>query len=176
MDKRHEDFYERFMKQQFQKINNPGQSSLEDCLPFLIEPLRAAPVTLPQKRVSKTSSDSGVNSPHVLSPAMPSTPDDRQPHLLPSTSRINPPNGPLTPIQQFIKNRRKSKTKEPKQNRSQPDHLDAQSVLRTRTHQGYKLLIFFIYNTLYSLLYANSACLILSYGVFVNFYIPNHYA
>ena len=44
---------------------------MEDFLPFAIEPFRTAAVTLPQERVSNTSSDSGVNSPHVLSPAMP---------------------------------------------------------------------------------------------------------
>ena len=71
MDRRHDDFYERFMEQRIQKLNNSEQSSTEDSLPFPIEPLRIAPVTLPPKRVSNTSSDSGVNSPHVLSPAMP---------------------------------------------------------------------------------------------------------
>ena len=86
MDKRHDDFYERLMEQRIQKINNPGQSSMEDPLPFPIEPLLAAPVTLPQKRVSNTSSDFGVNSPHVLSPVMPITPDISQPHLIPPTS------------------------------------------------------------------------------------------
>ena len=136
MDRRHDDFYERFMEQQFQKINSPGQSSMEDSLPFPIETLRAAPVTLPQKRVSNTSSDSGVNSPHALSPALPITPDNSQPHLIPSTSRTNLSSGPLTPIQQFINNSRKSKNKEPKYNRSQPNHPDPQSVLRTRTRQG----------------------------------------
>ena len=30
MDQRPDDFYERFMEQRFQKINNPGQSSMED--------------------------------------------------------------------------------------------------------------------------------------------------
>ena len=136
-----DNFYERFMKQRFQRINSPGQSSMEDSLPFPIEPLRTTPVTFQQKRVSNTSSDSGVNSPHVLSPAMPITPDNSQPHLIPSTSRTNPFSGPLTPIQQFIKKSRKPKNKEPKYNRSQPNHLDPQSVLRTRTRtrQGYKL-------------------------------------
>ena len=103
MDKRQDDFYERFVEQRIQKINNPGQLGMEDSLPFPIEPLRAAPVTLPLKRVSNTSSDSGVNSPHVLSPAKPRTPDNSQPRLIPSTSRMHPPSGPLTPIQQFIK-------------------------------------------------------------------------
>ena len=127
------------MEQRFQKINSPGQSSMKDSLPFPIEPLRTAPVALPQKRVSKTSSDSGVNSPQVLSPAMLVTLDNSQPYLIPSTSGMNPPSRPLTPFQQFINNSRNSKTKEPKYNRSQPDHPDPQSVLRSRTRQGYKL-------------------------------------
>ena len=58
MDRRHDDFYEKLMGQRIQKINNPEQSGMEDSLPFPIEPLRTAPVTLPQKRVSNTSSDS----------------------------------------------------------------------------------------------------------------------
>ena len=134
-----DDFYERFMEQRIQKVDNPGQSDMEASLPFPIEPLRTAPVSLPQKRVSITSSDSGVNSPHVLSPVMPISPDSSQPLLIPSTSRMNPPSGPLTPIQKFYNNSRKTKNKEPKYNRSQPLHLDPQSVLRTRTRQGYKV-------------------------------------
>ena len=139
MDRRHGDFYERFMEQRFQKINSSGHSSMEDSLPFPIAPLRATPVTLPQKRVSNTSSDSGVNFPHGLSPAMPITPENSQPHLIPSTSRTNPSCGPLTPIQQFIINSRKPTNKEPKYNRFQPNHHDPQSLFRTRTRQGYKL-------------------------------------
>ena len=139
MDKRHDDFYERFMEQRIQKINNPEQSDMDDSLPVLIEPLRTAPVTLPQKRVNNASGDSGVNSPHVLSPAMPITPVNSQSYLTPSTSRMNPPSGRLTTIQQFIRISRTSKAKEPKYNRSQPDHPDSQSVLQTRTRQGYKL-------------------------------------
>ena len=139
MDRRPDDLYERFMEQRIQKINNPEQSGMEDSLPFPIEPLRTAPVPLPQKRVSNISSDSGVNPPHALSPATPITPDNFQPHFIPSTSRMNPPSKPLTAIQQFIKNSRKSKAKEPKYNRSQPDHPNSQSVLRTRTGQGFKL-------------------------------------
>ena len=94
MDRRHDDFHERFMEQRFQKINNPGPSSMGDSLPFPIEPLRTAPVTLPPKRVSNTSSDSGVNSPQVLSPAMPVTPDNSQTYLMPSTSRMPPSSKP----------------------------------------------------------------------------------
>ena len=139
MDERHDDFYERFMEHRFQKINNPEQSYMEDSLPFPIETLRTAPVTHPQKRVSNTSSDSGVNSPHVLSPAMPITPDNSKSYLIPLTSRMNPPSRRLTPIQQFIRNSQTSKAKEPKYNRSQPDYPDLQSVLPTRTRQGYKI-------------------------------------
>ena len=118
MDRHPDNFYERFMEQRIQKINNPGQSGMEESLPFPIEPLRTTPASLPQKRVSNTSIDSGVNSPHVLSPTMPTTPDNSQPHFKPSTSRMNPPSGSLTPIQHFINNSRKSKNKEPKNNRS----------------------------------------------------------
>ena len=139
MDRRHDDFFERFMEQRVQKLNNPEQPSMGDPLPFPIELVRTAPVEPPQKRVSNTSSDSRVNSPHVLSPAMPKTPDKSQPYLMPSTSRMNPPSGPLTPIQQFNKKSQKSKKKELKYNRSQPDHPDLQSVLRTCTRHGYKL-------------------------------------
>ena len=108
MDRRPDEFYERFMEQRLYKINNPEQFGMDDSLPFPIEPLHTAPVTLPQKRVSNSSSDSGVNSPQVLSPAVPITPDNSQYYLIPSTSRKHPPSGPLTPIQQFIKNSRKS--------------------------------------------------------------------
>ena len=82
IDRHPGDFYERFMEQRFQEINNSGQSGMEKSVPFPIEPLRTAPVSLPQKRVSNTSNDSGVNSPHVLSSAMPTTPDNSQPHLM----------------------------------------------------------------------------------------------
>ena len=84
------------MEQRLHKINNPEQFGMEYSLPFPIEPFRAAPVTLPQKRVSNTSSDSGVNSPQVLSPAMPVTLDNSQSYHIPSTSRMHPPSGPLT--------------------------------------------------------------------------------
>ena len=120
MDRRPDDFYERFLEQRIQKINNPEKSCMEDSFPFPIEPLCTAPVTLPQKRVSNNSSDSGVNSPQVLSPAMPVTPDNSQSYLIPSTSRLHLLSRPLTPIQQLIKISRKSKAKEPKYNLSQP--------------------------------------------------------
>ena len=62
MDQSHDNFFGRFMEQRTQKLNNSEQPSMEDSLPFPIEPLRTTPVMLPQKRVSKTSCDSGVNT------------------------------------------------------------------------------------------------------------------
>ena len=131
--------FERFMEQRKQKLDNSEQLSMENSLPIPIEPIRTAPVTIPPKRVSKTSSVSGVTSPHFISPAMPITPDNLQPYLVPSTSRTKLPSGHLTPIQQFIQNSRKSKNKAPKYNCFQPNHPDPQSVLRTCTRQGYEL-------------------------------------
>ena len=49
MDRRPDDFDEIFMEQRIQKINNAGQSGMQDSLPFPIEPLRTAPVTAPDK-------------------------------------------------------------------------------------------------------------------------------
>ena len=66
MNRHHVDFCEGFREQRNHKLNNSEQPSIEDSFQFPIEPLRTAPVTLPQKRVSNTSSDAGVNSPHVL--------------------------------------------------------------------------------------------------------------
>ena len=95
MDRLHGDFYERFMEQRNRKLGNSEQTGSSGYAS--------------QKRVSNTSSDSGVNSPHVLSPAMPITPDSSQFYLMPSTSPMNPPSGPITPIQQFINKSRKCK-------------------------------------------------------------------
>ena len=139
MDPRNDELYERFMEQRFQKLNKPEQSGMENSPSFPIEPLRTTLVTIPQKRVSNTSSVSGVNSPHALSPEMPVTPKNSQPHLIPSNSQMNPLSGPLTPFQQIIKNSQKSKNQELKYNRSQPDHPDLQSVLQNCTRQGYKI-------------------------------------
>ena len=83
MDKRHDDLYERFMEERIEKINNPEQSDIEYSLPFSIEPPLTVPVTLPPKRVSYSGSDSGVNSPYVLSPVMPVTPENSQSYLIP---------------------------------------------------------------------------------------------
>ena len=58
MDKRHDDFYEKFLVQRIREINNPGQSNMEEPFPFSIAPQRTAAVTLPPKPISNTSSDS----------------------------------------------------------------------------------------------------------------------
>ena len=47
MGRRPDDVNERFMEQRIQKINNPGQSGMEDSLPFPIEPFRTTPASLP---------------------------------------------------------------------------------------------------------------------------------
>ena len=99
------------MEQRIQKLNSPAQPGNEDSLPFPFEVFRTALVKLPPKRVSNTSSDSGVNTPPFPSPAMPITPDNSQSYLVPSTSRTNPSSGPLTPMKQFISKSRKSKAK-----------------------------------------------------------------
>ena len=78
-------FYEKFMEQRFQKLNNSEHPGMEDSLLFPIEHYRAAP--LPRERVSDFRSEFGVNSPHALLPAMPVTPVISQPQLMPSTSR-----------------------------------------------------------------------------------------
>ena len=44
MDRWHDDFYEKFLEQRNQKLNNFEQPSREDYLPFPIEQLRTAPV------------------------------------------------------------------------------------------------------------------------------------
>ena len=102
MDRAHDDFYERFMEQRIQKLNNSEHPARKDSLPFLIEPPRTAPITLPRKRVSKTSSDSGVNSPRVLSPEVPLNPNNKHPYLIPSTSRMNLLTGPLTQVNKSL--------------------------------------------------------------------------
>ena len=146
-DTHRDDFYERFMEQRVQQLNDPKDTSTDDSIPFPITPLSSVPTVLPSKRISNTSEDSGVNSSPHSSPTMLQKPINhslRTPPLNLSTSHTItppiPPSQPLTPIQRLIQsNTRKYQNKEPKYNRSQPDHPDPESVLRTRTRQGYKL-------------------------------------
>ena len=141
-DQRHDDFYERFLEQRIGKLNNFTAPPAEDTIPFPIRPLPNSPVVTSHKRDSFTSSDSGVGSPHVFSPTLPITPEQQPPHSQetengqPSTSAST---RPFTPIQQFLRNSRKSKAREPKYFRPQPHDPNSQSPLRTLTRQGYKL-------------------------------------
>ena len=82
MYRRHRQLFERFMEQRHQKLNNPENPAIVESLQFPIRPLSTALTILPSKSISNISSDSGVNSPHVLSLAMPVKPDtlhNRQP-------------------------------------------------------------------------------------------------
>ena len=75
----------------------------------------------------------------VLLPAIPI--ETSTPHLSTSQHAADAqpsPIGPFSPLQQLIRNSSKLRSKEPKYNRSQPDHPNLESVLRTRTRQGYK--------------------------------------
>ena len=105
---------------------------------------------------AKTSSVSGVNSPQVISPAMPVTPDHwhtPQSCLMSSTSRKDSlrtsPGWFLTPVQCFLNNVWKVKNKELKYNWPQPNYPEPQSVLRNRTRSGNKRWNFTLCNFLY---------------------------
>ena len=128
------------MERQVQQLNDPKETATDESIPFTIVSLSSAPFVLPTKRISNTSDDSGNNSPPQ--PIINHSP--RTPINDPSTSQITTspisPSQPLTPIQRLIHhNTRKYQNKKPKYNRSQSDHPDAESVLRTQTRQGYKL-------------------------------------
>ena len=141
-DQRHDDFYERFLEQRIGKLNSFTEPLAADPIPFPIRPLPAAPVVASHKRDSLTSSDSGVGSPHVFSPTLPITPEQLPQHpqkMETEQPSISAPTRPLTPIQQFLQNSRKSKAKEPKYFRPKPHDPNSQSVLGTLTRQGYKL-------------------------------------
>ena len=141
-DQRHDDLYERFMERRIGKLNSFTNPLAEDTVPFPIRPLHTVSAATSHKRDSVTSSDSGVGSSHVFSPTLPITPEQLPQHPQeteteqPSTSA---PTRPLTPIQHFLRNSRKSKTREPKYFRPQPHDPNSQSALRTLTRQGYKL-------------------------------------
>ena len=141
-DQRHDDFYERFLEHRIGKLNNFTVPPVEDTIPFPIRSLPTAPVVASHKRDRNTSSDSEVGSPLVFSPTLPITPEQLPQHRQeteteqPSTSA---PTRPLTPIEQFLRNSRKSKAREPKYFRTQPNDPHSQSVLRTLTRQGHKL-------------------------------------
>ena len=141
-DQRQDDFYERSLEQRIGKLKSFTVPTVEDTIPFPIRPLPTAPVVALHKRDSITSSDSGVGSPLVFSPTLPINPEQLSQHRQ-ETETEQPSNSaptrPITPIQQFLRNSRKSKAREPKYFRPQPNDPHSQSVLRTLTRQGYKL-------------------------------------
>ena len=138
-DQQHDDFYERFLEQRIGKLNSFIEPLAADPIPFPIRPLPTAPLASSHKR---DISDSGVGSPHVFSPTLPITPE-QLPQNPQETETEQPttsaPAKPLTPIQQFLRNSRKSKAREPKYFRPQPHDPNSQSVFRTLTRQGCKL-------------------------------------
>ena len=89
VDRRHDNLYERFIEQRVQKFNNLDQSSVSDFIPIPIELFRTVPTAHPRKLISNTSSDSGVNSPQTLSPAIPVTPTNLH-YPQPSLLRMDP--------------------------------------------------------------------------------------
>ena len=103
-DKRHDDFYERFMERRIQKLNDPDPFVRNDSIPFPIVPLPSSTTAGTTKRISNTSVDFGVNSPPMLSQSQPNVDaSQRTPLPIPSTSRPTPASHfstrPLTPIQ-----------------------------------------------------------------------------
>ena len=149
-----DNFYERFMEKGARDLNNPSTTEKHDSFPFPIEPLRPIPFINRPKRSGMQSTNSGKTSPiassrsPVLSPAIPTETSTSYPYSSQQaqTAQLSPREH-LSPIQQFIRNSAtgmarnsvKSRSKEPKYNRSQPNYPDSQSVLRTVTRQVYKL-------------------------------------
>ena len=106
-DQRHIDLYERFLEQKIGKLNSFTEPLAEDTVPFPIRLLRTAPVITSHKRDSVTSRDSGVGSPQVVSPTLPTT-SEHLPQRSHETTNEQPSTSaatrPLTPIQQFLRN------------------------------------------------------------------------
>ena len=136
---RHDDLYQRFLEKRIEKLNSFTEPIAAEPVPFPIRPLPTAPVVALHKRDSITSSDSGVGSPQVFSPTLLVTPE-QLPQYPQETENEQPSTSastrPLTPIQQFLRNSRKSKAREPKKLKPQPHDPNSQSVHRTLTRQG----------------------------------------
>ena len=100
-DQRHDDFYERFLEQRIGKLNSFTEPLVADPIPFPVGPLPTAPATISHKCDSVTSGDSGVGSPQVLLPTLPTTPDQLPQHSQettneqPSTSTATRPLAPI---------------------------------------------------------------------------------
>ena len=110
-DHQNDNFYERFMEQCTQDLNNPSTTEQQDTFLFPIEPLRPFLPTNKPKRSSMHSNDSRITSPPtssrtpVLSPAIPMGTSTPHPS---SSQQAQPaqlsPREPLSPIQQLIGN------------------------------------------------------------------------
>ena len=153
-DHQNDNFYKLFMEQRTRYLNNKSTAEKHDSFPFPIEPLRSISPTNKPKRSSMQSNDSGNTSPHasfrtpVLSPAIQTETSTPQPSSSQQaqTAQLSPRDH-LSPIQQFIRNSAtrmgrnsiKSRFKQRKYNRSQPNYPNPQSAFRTRTRRGYKL-------------------------------------
>ena len=148
-DHQNDNFYDRFMENRTPDLNNPSTTEEHGSFPFPIEPLRSISSINKPKLSSTHSNDSGLSSPlassrtTVLPPTIPvetSTPHLSSQHA--PTAQLSPREH-LSPIQHFIRNsatrkvrnRVKSRSKEPKNHRSQPNYPDPHSVLQTRTRQ-----------------------------------------
>ena len=138
--------YERFKEQRARTSIEPCTTDEQYSFSFPREPSRSILSTNKPKQLSTQSNDSGFTSQLALSRTVVLSPaisiEKSTPH--PSTSQHAQvaqlaPKGHFSPIQQFIRNSAKLRSKEPKYNRSQPAHPDSQSVLRTLIRQGYEL-------------------------------------
>ena len=120
-DHQNDRFYERFSEQRTRDLNNLSTTEEHDPFPCPIEPLQSSSSKSQGKRLCTHSSDSGVNSPVVLSrlPALsPATPIEistSHPFTSQPVHRAQQlPREPLSPIQQFNRNNAKLRSKEPK--------------------------------------------------------------
>ena len=131
-----DNLYDLFMQQRTRDLNIPNTTEDHNSFPFPIEPLRSISSTNMPKRSSMHGNYSGITSPlassrtPVLSPAVPT--ETSTPNLSSwqaQTAQLLPREH-LIPIQQFIRNiatgmarkNVKSRSKEPKYNRSQHDY------------------------------------------------------
>ena len=144
------------MEQRLQEVNKTEEPTINDSIPFPIEPLHTVPTTAPQKHVINTNDDSRVSSSLAFCPSLQDTPD-----ILPTSSTCRNPlfpfsmtrqqssqratehqptarilSGFLIPVQQFQHNSRNFRTREPKIHRPQQITI---TILRNLTIQGYRL-------------------------------------
>ena len=136
------DFSERFLEQRIGKLISFTKPLAQDSIPFPIRPIPTAPAVISHKRDSVASSDSRVGSPRVFSTTQLNTPEQLPQHPQETVAEqhsTSAPTIPSNPIQQFLWNSRKSKAREPRYVRPQPDDPNSQWVLRTLTRQGYTL-------------------------------------